>query len=119
MTALKEGGTLTDNPMDVCVGGCLLGSVHNFSGNSYLKVLINPSLTREIGASSKTVFISFHSVSRQETIVVSRYIRLYAEVSSRSALNSERISNKHLLRTFAPKNFPRTDIFKTLTAGRK
>ena len=86
MTALKEGGTLTDNPMDVCVGGCLLGSAHNFSGNSYLKVHINPSLTREIGASSKTVFISFHSVSRQETIVVSRYIPLYAEVSSRSAL---------------------------------
>ena len=73
MTALQEGGML-DNPKNVRVGGCHLGSAHNFSGNFYLKVHINPNLTREIGASSKSVFISFHSVSRQEPIVVSKYI---------------------------------------------
>ena len=34
-----------------------------------------------------------------------------------SVLNAE--SLKHDLRTFAPQNFPRTDFFKTLTAGRQ
>ena len=31
----------------------------------------------------------------------------------------EKIRDTHGLRTFAPKNFPRTDFFKTLTDGRK
>ena len=29
------------------------------------------------------------------------------------------LGNNDTLRTFAPKNFPRTDFFKTLTDGRK
>ena len=33
--------------------------------------------------------------------------------------SSTNFVNDEILRTFAPKNFPRTDFFKTLTAGRK
>ena len=40
-------------------------------------------------------------------------------LTNKNAITCLEVAGDCDLRTFAPKNFPRTDFFKTLTAGRK
>ena len=53
------------------------------------------------------------------TVKESTKTRLVSFYCSLNRTTRLQVLARNVLRTFAPKNFPRTDIFKTLTAGRK